>query len=90
MNALKLMPMPLAPDAARLPASSGSRVSRNASACAAIQSTAARAQPRSGQPAIAKTGSASRISALPASSGREAPGTGRGVVKRFALTTALE
>ena len=51
-----------------------------ASAWAATQSTAASAHPFSGQPAIAKTGSASRIRALPASIGASRPGTRRGVV----------
>ena len=80
MNALMPMPIPLTPAAARLPSSSGSRVSRYPSAWAPTQRTAASAQPLSGQPAIAKTGSASRIRPLPASIGARRPGTGRGVV----------
>ena len=70
------MPIPLTPDAARLPSSSGSRVSRYPSACAPTQRTAASAQPFSGQPAIAKTGSASRIRRCPRASVRVVPARG--------------
>ena len=53
----------------------------------ATQSTAASAQPRSGQPAIAKTGSASAMTVAPAIVGASRLGIGRGVEKIPALTS---
>ena len=59
---------------------SGSRASsQRKQLCPASQRTAASAQPPSGQPATANTGSARRITAVPASAGARRPGTGRGV-----------
>ena len=58
------------------PCPSGSRASTAASAWAAARARPRAAQPASGQPAIANTGSASRITAVPASAGARRLGIG--------------
>ena len=85
-SALKLVPIPRMPAAARLPVPSGSRASKAANSCPPNHSVAASSQPLSGHAATTNTGSASTTRIVPAIAGTSRLGTACGVIRRSAIT----